>query len=155
MNDTEHFGPLFKTIGTATDSNISRQLQKTELTSAQMFILHFLSHHTQEEIYQKDIEDALELSHATVAGIISRLENKNFIRLVPSERDKRCKQIVATEKAKELDAETGRVIRDAEQKLLADFSEEETEQLRSYLKRILFNLGIEMPKKPVLKEDGQ
>ena len=62
---------------------------------------------------------------------------------------------MATSKAKETDAETGRVIRDAEQKLLADFSEEETEQLRSYLKRILFNLGIEMPKKPVLKEDGQ
>ena len=120
-----------------------------------MFILHFLSRHAQSEIYQKDLEDALELSHATVAGIISRLESKEFVKLVPSERDKRCKQIVATEKAKELDAETGRVIREAEQKLLTGFSEKETEQLRSYLKRILFNLGIETPKNPILKEDGQ
>lgn len=154
MNETEHLGPLFKTIGTAADNSISRQLQKTGLTSAQMFILHYLSHHTDGEIYQKDIEEALELSHATVAGIISRLENKDFVRLVPSKKDKRCKQIAATEKAKELDAETGRVIREAEQRLLTGFSEEETEQLKGYLKRILFNLGIEMPKRKIPKEDS-
>lgn len=155
MNETAHLGPLFKTVGNTVDNTISRKVQASGLTSAQMFILHYLSRHAQGEIYQKDLEEALELSHATVAGIISRLESKEFVKLVPSERDKRCKQIVATEKAKELDAETGRIIREAEQNLLTGFSEEEIDRLRSYLKRILFNLGIETPKHPMLKEDGQ
>ena len=120
-----------------------------------MFLLHYLSRHQHREINQKDIEDALELSHATVAGLISRLESKDFVRLIPSEHDKRCKQIVATDKAKELDAEVERVIAEAEQKLAEGFSDEEMKLLKSFLLRILSNLGIEMPHKPVLKEDGQ
>lgn len=155
MNETAHLGPIFKTIGNTINSRISRQLQSTELTSAQMFLLHYLSRHQHREINQKDIEDALELSHATVAGLISRLESKDFVRLIPSEHDKRCKQIVATDKAKELDAEVERVIAEAEQKLAEGFSDEEMKLLKSFLLRILSNLGIEMPHKPVLKEDGQ
>lgn len=138
-------GPLFKVIGNAVDSDISRQVNKTGLTSAQMFILHFLSKQPENEIFQKDLEQALELSHATVAGIISRLEAKGFLKLVPSEKDKRCKQIVATEKAMEVDEKTDAVINAAESQLLTGFSDEEKTQLRSYLNRLLGNLGIEMP----------
>lgn len=138
-------GPLFKVIGNAVDSDISRQVNKTGLTSAQMFILHFLSKQPENEIFQKDLEQALELSHATVAGIISRLEAKGFLKLVPSEKDKRCKQIVATEKAMEVDEKTDAVINAAEAQLLTGFSDEEKTQLRSYLNRLLGNLGIEMP----------
>lgn len=138
-------GPLFKVIGNAVDSDISRQVSKTGLTSAQMFILHFLSKQPENEIFQKDLEQALELSHATVAGIISRLEAKGFLKLVPSEKDKRCKQIVATEKAMEVDEKTDAVINAAEAQLLTGFSDEEKTQLRSYLNRLLGNLGIEMP----------
>ena len=138
-------GPLFKVIGNAVDSDISRQVNKTGLTSAQMFILHFLSKQPENEIFQKDLEQALELSHATVAGIISRLEAKGFLKLVPSEKDKRCKQIVATEKAMEVDEKTDVVINAAEAQLLTGFSDEEKTQLRSYLNRLLGNLGIEMP----------
>ncbi len=145
MHNTEHMGPLFKVIGNAVDSDISRQVNKTGLTSAQMFILHFLSKQPENEIFQKDLEQALELSHATVAGIISRLEAKGFLKLVPSEKDKRCKQIVATEKAMEVDEKTDAVINAAESQLLTGFSDEEKTQLRSYLNRLLGNLGIEMP----------
>lgn len=155
LNETVHLGPLFKTIGNTLNSNITQQMQSAGLTSAQMFILHFLSRHTDIPIYQKDVEDALELSHATVAGIISRLESKGFIRLEPSEKDKRCKRIVATDKAKELDAETGRVIDETEAKMLAGFSSEEASLLREYLHRILHNMGIEIPHRPILKEDRQ
>lgn len=155
VNATSHLGPLFKTVGNTVDNIISRQVQTSGLTSAQMFILHYLSRQTQEEIYQKDVEDALELCHATVVGIISRLENKDFVRLVPSEHDKRCKQLIITEKARKLDAETERIIDETEQRLLTGFTDAETEQLQNYLNRILFNLGIEMPKKPILKEDAQ
>lgn len=149
LNAPKHLGPLFKTIGNAVDNQITQQVQATGLTSAQMFILHYLSRHVEKPIYQKDLEEALELSHATVAGIISRLESKDFVKLVPSEQDKRCKQIVATDKTRQLDEETGRIIDETEKKLLSGFSDE-IEQLRDYLIRLLYNLGIELPK---IKED--
>ena len=150
LNAPKHLGPLFKTIGNTVDNQITQQVQATGLTSAQMFILHYLSRHVEKPIYQKDLEEALELSHATVAGIISRLESKDFVKLVPSEQDKRCKQIVATDKARQLDEETGRVINSTEKKLLSGFSDDEIEQLRDYLVRLLYNLGIELPE---IKED--
>lgn len=150
LNAPKHLGPLFKTIGNTVDNQITQQVQATGLTSAQMFILHYLSRHVEKPIYQKDLEEALELSHATVAGIISRLESKDFVKLVPSEQDKRCKQIIATDKARQLDEATERIIDGTEKKLLSGFSDDEIEQLRDYLVRLLYNLGIELPK---IKED--
>ena len=42
---------------------------------------------------QKDIEKALNLKNPTVTGILKRLEENGFVLIVPSNKDKRCKNV--------------------------------------------------------------
>ena len=53
---------------------------------------------SKEFVNQKDIEKALSLKNPTVTGILKRLDEKGFILAVPSNQDKRCKNIYPTEK---------------------------------------------------------
>ena len=96
------------------------------------------------EIYQRDVEDHFELSHATVSGLIARLEAKGFLVSIPGERDKRYKRLCATEKALCCDQQMGKNIEQTEQLILRGFSAEETQQLHQYLERISCNLGIDI-----------
>ncbi len=147
MPDTKPIGPLLRIIHTAIDQQINVRVQEMELTSAQLFVLHYIIRNSDRDVYQKDIEKHFELSHATVAGIIARLESKGFLISIPSERDKRFKRLCATEKAMCCDQQMGKNIEQIEQLILNGFSAEETKQLHLYLDRILANLGVDIVEK--------
>ena len=144
MSDTKPIGPLLRTIHTAIDQKINVRVQEMELTSAQLFVLHYIIRNADRDIYQKDIESHFELSHATVAGLIARLESKGFLVCIPSEQDKRFKRLCATEKAMCCDQQMGKNIEQIEQLTLNGFSAEEAQQLHLYLDRILSNLGVDV-----------
>ena len=65
----------------------------------QCAVLDYLLGSSKEFVNQKDIEKALSLKNPTVTGILKRLDEKGFILAVPSNQDKRCKNIYPTEKA--------------------------------------------------------
>lgn len=144
MSEPKHIGPMLRIIHTAMDQQINASVNDMELTSAQLFVLHFIIRNREREIFQRDIEDHFELSHATVSGLIARLEAKGFLLSVPSERDKRYKRLYATEKALCCDQQMGKNIEQTEQLILRGFSAEETQQLHQYLERISCNLGIDI-----------
>ncbi len=144
MSEAKHTGPLFRIIHTAIDQQINASVLDMELTSAQLFVLHYIIRNAEREIYQRDVEDHFELSHATVSGLIARLEAKGFLVSIPGERDKRYKRLCATEKALCCDQQMGKNIEQTEQLILRGFSAEETQQLHQYLERISCNLGIDI-----------
>ncbi|MGL6201210.1 MAG: MarR family winged helix-turn-helix transcriptional regulator [Lachnospiraceae bacterium] len=51
------------------------------------------------EINQRDLENAEQVTHPTMTGVIKRLENKGFVKCVTSPTDKRYKKISCTEKS--------------------------------------------------------
>lgn len=80
--------------------NRNAMAAKFGLTSSQMDIMYFLIRtRTWKEVTQRDIQQAMLLTHQTVTGVLARLEEKGFIVCRRSERDKRCKCITVTEKA--------------------------------------------------------
>ena len=147
MSENKHIGPLLRIIHTAMDQQINASVQGMELTSAQLFVLHYIIRNGDHDVYQKDIENYFELSHATVAGLIARLESKGFIVSIPTERDKRFKRLCATEKALCCDQQMRKNIEQIEQLTLYGFSAEEIQQRHLYLDRILRNLDADMDKK--------
>ena len=106
------------------------------MSSAQLYLLSYLPIHFNR--WGKG---------ATVSGIISRLEAKGFLESVSAEDDRRKKLIMATEKAKKCDSTVAEQIKETEELLLKNFSEEEKEMLFMYISRMLDNIGAQTPEK--------
>ena len=88
----------------------------------------------------KDIEKYFDCSHATVFGLLKRLEEKGRVEILPDESDKRAKTVRVTEFEKKNFSKIKGQRMLLEETLLKDFSEEEKKQVSEYLCRIYKNL---------------
>lgn len=70
------------------------------LTPSQIRIITYLCEN--KVLYQKDIEKSLNLSRATISGILSTMEKNNIISRCISECDLRSKKIVLNEDIKKI-----------------------------------------------------
>lgn len=154
MQGLTHIGPMVRMIHTAIDQQINTRVQEMELTSAQIFVLHYINRSSDRDVYQKDIEKHFELSHATVSGLISRLEAKGFIECLPAKNDKRCKRLCVTDKARCYDEQMRQHIDQVEKQALKGFSDEDMHQLQLYLDKILANFGIDLAEERKKRGNG-
>lgn len=90
---------------------------------------------------QKEIEDCLQVSHPTVKGIITRLEQKDLLHCYKDENDKRNKIVCLTEKAKGIVSEMYSARKDLESHIINGLSEKEVSELMRLLGHIYINLS--------------
>ena len=119
---------------------MTNALETMELTAAQGHIMAFLAHSSQPPC-PRDVEAEFQLSHPTVSGILSRLEQKGFIELRTDPEDRRCKRIYVLEKGRQCHNLMHSTIQNNEQRIVQDFSPEEQEQFASLLQRAITNMG--------------
>ena len=111
-----------------------------EPTRMQCATLHYLRHHKNEDVFQKDLEAAFSISGATVTNILKVMEKDGLIIRVPMEKDARLKKLVMTEKGMQYDeVARGNVIR-LESGMEKGFTEEEITRFREYLDRLTQNI---------------
>ena len=115
-------------------------LAEMDLTAAQGRILGYLTRRETPPC-SRDIEEEFHLSHPTVSGILSRLEQKGFVALRPDPRDRRCKRIHILPKGKACHERMHRTIQETEERLVQDFTPEEREQFVQLLQRAIVNMG--------------
>ena len=72
------------------------------LTPTQMQIVEYILNHNNEEIYQKDLENVLNLRRATVSGVLQTMEKNKLIDRIIDNDDSRTKKIILNIKAKEI-----------------------------------------------------
>lgn len=89
---------------------------------------------------QTEICDMLYISKSTTSKIIQRLVEKDYLRKERDEEDRRVTRIFLTERREEIEELLKELDDKAENKMLEGFEDEEKEQLREYLERILCNL---------------
>ena len=144
-------GGRIRLLHWCTSQAMNESLAQIGLTSAQGRIMGrlFLS---KEPLCPRDVEREFCLSHPTVSGILSRLEKKGFIELRPDPQDRRRKQIYVLDKASEFAALMNDTIQSTENRLVAGFTPEETEQFTAYLERAIGNMGVKFPEKPCKEE---
>ena len=135
-----HYGHLLRILHWCTDQSMTNALEEMELTAAQGHIMGFLAH-SKEPPCPRDVEEKLRLSHPTVSGLLSRLEKKEFIQLLPDEHDRRCKRIHVLPKGRECMENMNQVIRNNEKRLVEGFTEEEQAQFAELLNRAIANMG--------------
>lgn len=119
---------------------MNRRLQELDLTSAQGHVIGFLKH-AKEPPCARDLETTYGLSHATVSGILSRMESKGFIEQRPDPKDRRVKRIYLLERGLACSKEICLHIDELERILSRGFSPEELVLFRTFLMRAEANLS--------------
>lgn len=135
------YGNMIRRLHNATRQRIDEALNEMDLTSAQGPIIGYLMLRPNPPC-PKDIEQEFHLSHATVSGLLSRMEKKGFIRQEEDSDDRRCKRIYPLPKAKECGGRIHRTIIEGEKQMVQGFSEEEQAMFADYLTRAARNMGI-------------
>lgn len=133
-----------------TEQRMNTALAQVDLTASQGVVMGYLARH--DAPCARDVEEFFQASHASIAGILCRLEKKGFIEFRPDPEDRRCKRIFILPKGRECGIVMGNSIRQIRDQMVQDFSPEEREQFAAFLDRAITNLGG-APCRPLLKED--
>lgn len=141
MKQRTNVGFLVKQINNIYEKDFNNQLKKLDLTSSQAEVLDFLFRCDEEEVTQRDIEKALSLKNPTVTGILGRMEEKGFVMILPSEKDKRCKNVYLTEQAFDIEKKMEAVRRKIDKNLTLGMTRREVEALQKMLNRVLYNVA--------------
>ena len=121
--------------------DITGEIQSIEkITGANGWIIGYLAHHSDKELFQKDLEENFSLTRSTISKVLKLMEEKGLIRRESVAYDARLKKIVLTEKAWEIDSIVSRGRKKLENKMIQGFTEEEINTLLSMLDRISANL---------------
>lgn len=151
---TYHYGHLLRILHWCTDQSMTAALEKMDLTAAQGHIMGFLAHQ-KEPPCPRDVEAEFQLSHPTVSGLLSRLEQKGFVELRMDPEDRRCKRIYILPKGRECLELMHDTIRENERRIVEGFTPEEQEQFAALLHRAITNMGGNPCRRKHKEEDTQ
>lgn len=138
----QYFGHKFRMIHNMIDKYFEKRCDGSihYLTRVQCATLHYLYDHRDEDVFQKDIEAEFSISGATATNILKGLERQALITREPMPEDARLKKIVLTEEGIDCNAQATQNMHHMEETLTAGFSEEELEEFRDMLDRMIANL---------------
>ncbi len=141
MKERMSVGFMFKQINTIYEKDFNQLLRTIGITSSQCAVLDYLFRSSEEVVNQRDIEKALSLRNPTVTGLLKRLDEKGYILSVPSDRDKRCKNIYLTEKAYDIQRRMEADRKKIDKKLTLGMNKKEKAALEKMLERVLYNIA--------------
>ena len=146
-----HYGHMLRQLHWCTDQSMTAALESMELTASQGHIMAFLAHQDAPPC-PRDIEAEFQLSHPTVSGLLSRMEQKGFIELRTDLEDRRCKRIYILPKGQQCHELMHRTIQENEKRIVRGFTPEEQAQFAALLQRAITNMGG-TPRRPRHKEE--
>ena len=131
-------GRLIKISNLIFEAYINNNLKEINLTGSQMNVLMcvYVLNKKHMNVNQVDIQKIFNLSNPTVSGILSRLQDKNFI---IRENDGRKNRIKLTDDGIKLIKDGEKKIRMVENKILSCLSEEKYNILLEILRKIIIN----------------
>ena len=127
-------GYLIKSINDKLKVKADAELKRYNLTFAQSRVFAYLQEKGGQAT-QKEIEVFLDVSHPTVVGIVSRMEQNGYVTCF-QDADKRNKNVKLTPKARSLGMDMEQHMLENEKLLLAPLSDTEAAQLKQMLIQI-------------------
>ena len=111
-----------------------------DLTRMQRFTIGFLYHHSDKDVYQKDLETEFAISRATASNMLTFMERKGLIKREPVAHDARLKKLVLTEQAMQMHRQIQQDIMETERLLTKGLDEDDKRQLHRYIDIMIQNL---------------
>lgn len=109
-------------------------------TITQSRILDYILSHKDTDIYQKDLERVLNLRRATVSEVLNTMEKNGMIKRTKNQNDARTNKITLIEPNENRHQEFQKNIKDIEDIMTENISEEELEAFSLTLKKMQENL---------------
>lgn len=132
-------GVLVKILNTKVTARVDASLKEFDLTQAQTRVLEYVHLHG-GVASQKGLEEYLNVSHATVAGLVLRLEKNGFLTTYNSSEDRRAKIIQITEKARSMQVVMKEILKKNQDCITDGFTEKEVEVFAELLVRAIHNI---------------
>lgn len=136
----QDIGFLVKQIHDALERTINRELEAFQLTNSQLTVLNFLQFRANAETTIRDVQEYMNISHPTAAGLVKRLEQKGFVHLLVDPHDRRARMIRLNPLVREKFTADTRPTTGLEEKLMSGLGPQEREQLRNLLLRVYQNI---------------
>lgn len=133
---------VFMHVGRLHRAILERWLLGTGVYRSQHQLLMYISAHPNAS--QKEIAGLLQVSTATVAVSLKKLEQGGYIHRAVDKEDNRFNQICITDKGRTLIEGSIRHFEKVEQVMFSGFTREEEEILKGYLERMEQNLMTAM-----------
>lgn len=130
----EEIGALIADLARKHRTRFDQRAKKLGLTRPQWRILNIVLH--VEGASQSFLVQKLEVEHITVSRLLDNLARMGWIERRVDPNDKRARLIYATEKAKPLLKQIGKVRTKVEEELFGSLTEPELKKLRSLLHKI-------------------
>lgn len=147
----QRIAPRIRCLHWCTGQHLNEALSEMDLTGAQSCAMRYLSRQSQPPL-TRDFEKDHQLSHACAAGILSRLEKKEFIEFRTDANDRRCKRIYILPKGEACNQHMREKMDAIEKQMMAGFSPEEQALFLSLVERAIANLNTK-PRRCTSKED--
>ncbi len=104
------------------------------------WIIGYLSHNINTDIYQKDIESEFAISRSTVTNILKLMEKKGYITRTSVESDARLKKISLTDKGKQTGAILQKAVDENEKVFDKLLDEDEKKSFLLLIKKLRYGL---------------
>lgn len=128
--------PIVKLLSEIIEKKANGELKKYNITIGQVRVLGILYYSQHQECSLKELEKIFRTSQATIAGIVSRLEDKKLIIGFPDTQDKRIKKVKLTKEGEMLASEAQLKVNDMEKWLTSKLAKDE----RGELIRLLYKV---------------
>lgn len=115
-------------------------LSRCDISVQQAKIICLLVISTHDEIYQKDVDYFLGVTHATSHGLIKRMEEKGLISTSRGANDKRAKTLFLTQKGRSIYESFANDFFEAENKLTKGIDQDSLKQFYKTLAKMISNM---------------
>ena len=137
MDKRIHIGKKIIILSAKIRRKLDNETAKYGITGVQGRILGFISHNCEKrDIFQKDIEEELDIRRSSVTSVLQLMEKNGFIERVSVSKDARLKKLVLTEKGMEIQRNVHDRILELDKSLRDELSDEEFDQLVSLIDRL-------------------
>lgn len=146
MEEDQNIGLLLKTISDKIRQIGDAAFAKFGLTGPQVMYLMEVRE-AGGVISQRELEKKSGVSHPTIVGIMARLQDKGFVRVEISQKDRRHRIISLTEQAQNVMDELKKGSKEMNTLLVTGMTDEEKRELRRLLELIDRNVDVTLKKK--------
>ena len=141
--DTNRVGFQLKVLDHMFKRNMESNIRKSGLSgmsAINAWIIDYLAHNEDQDIFQKDIERNFKIGKSSIAETLKMMEKKGFIIRRSVEGDARLKRVVLTDKGKECAGKMEQGRDDMERKVCRGLTKEESDFFFQIIKKMQDNL---------------
>lgn len=120
--------------------NSSHKKLLDSVTGINGWIIGYLAHNSDYDVYQRDLEDTFGITRSTVSKVVNLMVQKGLVERLPVEHDARLKKLILTDKSRELISYMNDDNKNLENILTQGFSDDEKTQMSQYIERMKNNI---------------